>query len=53
VSTAGDPFGGQGWIIDPDGDVLAVTSDAERFATRDLDLARAKEAKTTYPRYVR
>lgn len=53
VSAAGDPFGGQGWIIDPDGDVLAVTSDAEPFATRDLDLARAKEAKTTYPRYVR
>ena len=53
ISAAGDPFAGQGWIIDPDGDVLAVTSDAEPFATRDLDLARAKEAKTTYPRYVR
>ena len=53
ISAAGDPFGGQGWIIDPDGDVLAVTSDAEPFATRDLELARAQEAKTTYPRYVR
>jgi N-carbamoylputrescine amidase len=52
-SAAGDAFGGQGWIIDPEGDVLAVTSDAEPFATRDLDLRQAKAAKTTYPRYVR
>jgi len=50
---AGDPFGGQGWIIDPDGNVLAVTSDAEPFATGDVDLAQSAEAKTTYPRYVR
>jgi N-carbamoylputrescine amidase len=53
MSVAGDPFGGQGWIIDPDGDVLATTSDAEPFATRDLDLEQAMAAKTTYPRYVR
>ena len=53
ISVAGDPFGGQGWIIDPDGDVLAITSDAEPFATRDLELAQATAAKTTYPRYVR
>ena len=53
ISVAGDPFGGQGWVIDPDGGVLAVTSDAEPFATRVLDLAQATAAKTTYPRYVR
>jgi N-carbamoylputrescine amidase len=53
VSVAGDAFGGQGWIIDPEGDVLAVTSDAEPFATHELNLARSAEAKTTYPRYVR
>jgi N-carbamoylputrescine amidase len=53
ISVAGDPFGGQGWIIGPDGDVLAITSDAEPFATRTLDLAQATSAKTTYPRYVR
>ena len=53
ISAAGDPFGGQGWIVDPDGAVLAVTSDAEPFATRDLNLARSAQAKTTYPRYVR
>jgi N-carbamoylputrescine amidase len=44
--------GGRGWIIDPDGDVLALTSADEPFATRDIDLSRAKQAKGTYPRYV-
>ena len=53
VSTAGDVFGGQGWIIDPDGEVLAITSDEEPFVTRDIDLERAVAAKATYPRYVR
>lgn len=53
AGTAGDEFGGQGWIIDPDGEVLAMTSEADRFVTGDLDLARATAAKTTYPRYVR
>ena len=53
ISTAGDPFGGQGWIVDPDGEVVAVTSDAEPFATRDLNLACSVQAKGTYPRYVR
>lgn len=53
TSGAGDEFAGHGWIIDPDGEVLALTSEADRFVTRDLDLARAAEAKKTYPRYVR
>ena len=53
TSTAGEPFAGQGWIVDPDGEVLALTSDAERFVTRELDLRHARVAKTTYPRYVR
>ena len=53
VSSAGDEFGGQSWIIDPDGEVLAVTTEAERFATMDIDLQRAADAKATYPRYVR
>jgi N-carbamoylputrescine amidase len=44
--------GGSGWIIDPAGKVLSVTSAAEPFATRDIDLAKAAEAKDSYPRYV-
>jgi len=45
-------FGGQGWIADPDGKVLGVTSDESPFFTADLNLAAADKAKETYPRYV-
>jgi N-carbamoylputrescine amidase len=44
-------FGGTGWIIDPDGKVLALTSSDEPFATIEIDLSAAEEAKSTYPRY--
>jgi len=50
VSDAAD-FGGQGWAIDPDGAVLAVTTRERPFATVEIDLARADAAKATYPRY--
>lgn len=45
-------LGGQGWVIDPDGQVLAVTSRQQPFATVEIDLAQAEAAKKTYPRYV-
>lgn len=45
-------FGGTAWIIDPNGDVLVTTSDAEPFATVDVDLSQAADAKRHYPRYV-
>ena len=45
-------FGGSGWIIDPEGNVIASTSDADPFATVDLDVTQAAEAKRRYPRYV-
>jgi N-carbamoylputrescine amidase len=53
ASKAGFQFGGAGWIIGPDGDVLALTSEAEPIITRTIDLADARAAKSTYPRYVR
>lgn len=43
-------FGGKGWVVDPDGEVLGLTSSAEPFLTVEVDLARAEEAKKTYPR---
>jgi N-carbamoylputrescine amidase len=43
--------GGRSWIIDPAGDVLAMTSAEQPFATLDIDLAKAK-AGDGYPRYV-
>lgn len=53
TSTERDDFAGLGWIIDPDGEVLATTSDSDRFVTRDIDLQHSASAKATYPRYVR
>ena len=44
--------GGSGWIIDPAGEVLAITTAAEPFATRDIDLMTAARAKHSYPRSV-
>ncbi|MCJ7580817.1 MAG: carbon-nitrogen hydrolase family protein [Candidatus Aminicenantes bacterium] len=45
-------LGGKGWIIDPDGRVLGVTSQAQPFLTCDIDLEYANKAKHTYPRYI-
>ena len=44
--------GGGSWIIDPAGEVLALTSASEPFATRDIDLTKAATARDGYPRYV-
>jgi N-carbamoylputrescine amidase len=44
-------FGGQSWIIDPDGEVLGLTSREHPFVTLDLDLTLADLAKTSFPRY--
>lgn len=44
--------GGVGWMIAPDGDVMATTSEDQRFRTVTIDLAVAGAAKRTYPRYV-
>jgi N-carbamoylputrescine amidase len=44
--------GGVGWIVSPEGDVLAQTSVDAPFATVDIDPALARLAKSSYPRYV-
>ena len=44
--------GGVGWIISPDGDVLARTDQYEPFATMNIDLAASVAARNDYPRYV-
>jgi N-carbamoylputrescine amidase len=48
----GGVYGGRGWIIDPDGEVIATTSDAEPSVTADIDLGAATRARSTYPRYI-
>ena len=44
--------GGLGWIISPDGDVLAQTSEDSPFASVEVELEFARQSKSTYPRYV-
>lgn len=53
VDERGFAWAGAGWIIEPEeGEVLGVTTADEPFLTRDIDLAVARDAKSTYPRYV-
>jgi N-carbamoylputrescine amidase len=47
----GPDLGGGGWIVSPDGEVLAVTSAETPFATVAIDPAFAEAARMTYPRY--
>lgn len=51
-AVAGTTMGGAGWIADPDGTMLAVTSAVQPVIIADIDLAVARAAKRTYPRYV-
>ena len=44
--------GGVGWIISPDGQILATTSAQAPFATIDIDLDASIAAKASYPRNV-
>lgn len=45
-------WGGYGWIVDPDGTVLAVTSEETPDVTVEIDPLHAERAKHTYPRYI-
>ncbi len=45
-------FGGAGWIIGPEGEVLARTSAKAPWVTVDLDLASQAAGRDGYPRYV-
>ncbi len=49
----GVAYAGMGWVIDPDGLVLAKTSSETPFVTVDIDPEAANKAKETYPRYVK
>ena len=44
--------GGLGWIISPEGDILAETDTNSPFATIEVDPEFARLSKNTYPRYV-
>ncbi|HZZ19669.1 MAG TPA: carbon-nitrogen hydrolase family protein [Opitutaceae bacterium] len=44
--------GGLGWIISPEGQVLAGTTEQSPYATVEIDLKAPGAAANTYPRYV-
>ena len=44
--------GGVGWIISPEGEMLASTSSDAPFATIEIDLAASTAARVGYPRSV-
>jgi N-carbamoylputrescine amidase len=44
--------GGVGWVIDPDGELLAKTSADHPCCTVDIDIERSVRARKTYPRYI-
>ena len=45
-------FGGCGWIVDPNGEVVAQTSTATPVASYDLDIDFAARAQREYPCYI-
>ncbi len=47
-----ETFAGGGWIIGPEGDVLARTTRETPFVTAEIDLAEVERARATYPRNV-
>lgn len=48
----GFDWAGQGWAVDPDGEVMGLTSRESPFLTVEIDRAAADAARETYPRYV-
>jgi N-carbamoylputrescine amidase len=52
VDAAAGTYGGAGWAIGPDGELLARTSREQPFCTVELDLSAASVARTSYPRNV-
>lgn len=49
----GQSFGGGGWIVDPNGDVVAKTSPESPVVSHDCDLEFVARAQKDYPCYVR
>jgi N-carbamoylputrescine amidase len=52
ADSRGQEFGGHGWIVDPNGQILAETAAEQPVVTAEIDVERVAAAKTEYPRYV-
>ena len=49
----GQLFGGRGWVIDPDGDLVAQTSATTPVAFHEIDTDFVARAQSEYPCYVK
>jgi N-carbamoylputrescine amidase len=52
ADSKGQRFGGHGWIIDPNGEVVTQTSPATPFAFYEIDPHFAESAQREYPCYI-
>jgi N-carbamoylputrescine amidase len=52
TDSRGQTFGGSGWIIDPNGDVVAKTSPDTPVVSHEIDLTFVERAQMQYPCYV-
>lgn len=52
TDAAGQEFGGAGWIVDPEGDVVVETSPESPVVAAEVHVARARQARSAYPCYV-
>jgi N-carbamoylputrescine amidase len=53
LDSKGQLFGGSGWIIDPDGNLVAETSPALPVVFHEIDTDLVLRAQREYPCYVR
>ena len=53
VDSKGQEYGGCGWIVDPNGDLVARTSWASPVVTYKMNLDFVTIAQSEYPCYVR
>ena len=52
TDSTGQSFGGRGWIVDPDGDLVAQTSPTTPVVFHELDTDAVARAQKEYPCYV-
>ena len=53
TDSKGQEFGGQGWVVDPEGNVVAQTSASTPIAYHEIDTDAVAKAQSGYPCYVR
>jgi N-carbamoylputrescine amidase len=53
TDSKGQPFGGRGWVVDPEGEVLAQTSETSPAAFHEIETELVGRAQRGYPCYVK